>query len=75
MSLLEKSKPALLYTGIAAAAFGAAAFSVILRPTTDQSANARPGSNCESITNQKTPQHLLQQIGCTMQHGYHIGIR
>ncbi len=75
MSLLKKSAPALLYTGIAAAAVGAAALSVAFRPVADNHATVRMNNDCQSILSNQKPANILQKIGCTMRHGYHFGIR
>lgn len=72
MSLLKKSAPALLYTGIAAMAFGAAVFSAVHHGE-DARKNQSVSKDCEMIVNGKKPAALLQQLGCTMRHGYHFG--
>lgn len=75
MSLLQKSAPALLYTGIAVVAAGAAVLSATFQPVADQAALARENENCEAIARGQQPAAALQHVGCMMRHGYHFGIR
>lgn len=75
MSLLKKSAPALLYAGIAAAAFGSAILSATLQSAVEHKNTTRTDNECSAILSGQKQASLMKQAGCAMRHGYHFGAR